>query len=457
MNPLTAGPLAALCLALLAGCGTAPIDVPRATAANGAAVQVDGATGPLSAQRSKEILDRLKAGGKETSIFERHLALEQAFAGSPLVAGNKVSLLQDGPRTYQAMADAIDAARDHINMESYIIEDDEVGQRFAAALIAKRRQGVQVNLIHDSVGTLKTSAEFFQRLRDNGINVLEFNPVNPLSAKAGWDVNQRDHRKMLVVDGRRAILGGINVSSVYSGGSGKPDGPAAGLPWRDTDLDVEGPVVAEFQKLFIETWQRQHGADLGPRSFFPPLARAGDAVMRAIGSSPDAPTSQIYATLLSAIGSAETEILLTNAYFTPDPPLRAALKAAAARGVDVRLLLPSTTDSRLVLYAGHSYYDELLEAGVKIYERREALLHSKTALIDGVWSTVGSANLDWRSFVHNQELNAIVLGAEFGAQMHAAFERDLAASKQITLEQWRARPLIDRMREWLGRMWSYWL
>jgi cardiolipin synthase len=358
------------------------------------------------------------------------------------------------------MADAIDAARDHINMECYILEDDEVGQRFAAALIAKRRQGVQVNLIHDSIGTLQTSAEFFQRLRDNGINVLEFNPVNPLAARAAWDVNQRDHRKMLVVDGRRAILGGINVSSVYSGGSlrdGAQDGPAAGLPWRDTDLDVSGPVVAEFQKLFIDTWQRQHGPELGQRNYFPPLARAGDAVMRAIGSSPDAPYSLIYATLLSAINSAETEICLTNAYFTPDPQLRAALKAAAARGVDVRLVLPSRTDSRLVLYAGHSYYDELLEGGVKIYERREALMHAKTAVIDGVWSTVGSANLDWRSFVHNQELNAVVLGAEFGAQMHAAFERDLAASTQITLEQWRQRPFYRRAREWLSRMWSYWL
>ena len=455
-----AGLLPALCLAMLVGCGSTPIAVPPVAAANRSAVQVDGATGPLSAQRSKEILDRLKAGGKETSIFERHLALEQAVAGSPLVAGNKVSLLQDGPRTYQAMADAIEAARDHINMESYILEDDEVGQRFAAALIAKRRQGVQVNLIHDSVGTLRTSADFFQRLRDNGINVLEFNPVNPLAARAAWDVNQRDHRKMLVVDGRRAILGGINVSSVYSGGSlreGAQDGPAAGLPWRDTDLDVEGPVVAEFQKLFIETWRRQHGPELGQSNYFPPLARTGDAVMRAIGSSPDAPYSLIYATLLSAINSAETEICLTNAYFTPDPQLRAALKSAAARGVDVRLVLPSRTDSRLVLYAGHSYYDELLEAGVKIYERREALLHAKTGVIDGVWSTVGSANLDWRSFVHNQELNAVVLGAEFGAQMHAAFERDLAASTQITLDQWRQRPLHRRVREWLSRMWSYWL
>ena len=180
-------------MVLLSGCGSLPRIVPDMARAAPAA-RIEGARGPLSAARSKQILDGLRSGGKQTDVLERHLALEQAISDSPLLAGNKVQLLQNGPATYAAMFAAIAAARDHIHMETYILEDDEVGRQFADALIAKQRQGVQVNLIHDSVGTLGTPKEFFQRLADSGVKVLEFNPVNPLTAKAGWDVNQRDHR-----------------------------------------------------------------------------------------------------------------------------------------------------------------------------------------------------------------------------------------------------------------------
>lgn len=451
---------AALCLALLAACSSLPTIVPDMARSPAVPVQLDGTRGPLSAERSKAILDRLKASGAQTNIFDLHLAVEEAIVGSPLTAGNKVVLLQDGPSTYQAMIAAIGAARDHINMETYIFDDDVVGQRFAAALIAKQREGVQVNVIRDSVGTMSTPTEFFTRLSDSGIKVLEFNPVNPLTAKAGWNVNQRDHRKLLVVDGRIAFLGGINISSVYSGGSFslrskvRPDGK---LPWRDTDLQLEGPVVGDLQKLFVETWEKQKGEPLAARAYFPAAERAGSEVVRAIGSSPDEPYSLIYATLISALGSAETEIWLTNAYFVPDPQLLAALKEAVARGVDVKLLLPSSTDSWLVLHAGRAHYTELLTAGVKIHERRNALLHVKTAVIDGVWSTVGSTNLDWRSFLHNEEVNAVVLGIGFGDRMRAAFLTDLAESDEITLEEWRRRSLKVRFKELLGRMWEYWL
>jgi cardiolipin synthase len=183
----------------------------------------------------------------------------------------------------------------------------------------------------------------------------------------------------------------------------------------------------------------------------------GSHVVRAIGSSPDEPYSLIYATLLSAIGSAETSVHITNAYFVPDPQLLVALEAAAQRGVDVTLILPSRTDSWLVLHAGRGFYERLLEAGVKIYERRGVILHAKTALVDGVWATVGSTNLDWRSFLHNHELNAVVLGAEFGRQVQAMFARDLAAADAITLEAWRKRPLEQRAKELLSRIWAYWL
>ena len=447
----------------LAGCSSLPTIVPDLVRESSATVRLEGARGVLSAAQSKAILDRLKSRSPNTDIFERHLALEEAIVGSPLTTGNAVQLLQDGPATYRAMFAAIEAARDHINLETYILDDDEVGQRFAQALIAKQGQGVQVNVIRDSVGTLGTPVAFFKAMSDAGINVLEFNPINPLLARKTWELNQRDHRKLLIVDGAVAFLGGINISSVYSGGSfsqnsrGSAKGADASLAWRDTDLQLQGPVVAEFQKLFLATWEKQKGPPLAARNFFPPPKSPGRQVVRAIGSSPSDPFSLIYATLMSAIGSAETSIHLTNAYFAPDPQLLAALEAAAGRGVDVKLILPSQTDSWLVFHAGRGYYARLLRAGVKIYERRGVILHSKTALIDGVWATVGSTNLDWRSFLHNEELNAVILGTEFGSQVKAMFDKDLAASDPITLELWLRRPLDLRIKEVFGRIWEYWL
>src|SRR6202158_5756771 len=358
------------------------------------------------------------------------------------------------------MFDAIRNAKDHINMETYIIEDDEVGKKFADALIKKQSQGVQVSFIYDSVGGSNAPKEFFKHLTDNGVKVLEFNPINPLTAKAGWQVYQRDHRKLLIVDGKIAFVGGINISSVYSAGAFSRSSKvhSNGSPqWRDTHLKVEGPVVAEFQKLFGATWDKQKGEPLRARNLFPQPANMGKEVVRAIGSSPDEPYSLIYATLISAIGSAETSVHLTNAYFVPDPQLLATLKDAARRGVDVKLILPSKSDSWLVFNAGRSYYAELLEGGVKIYERRDALLHSKTALIDGVWSTIGSTNLDWRSFLYNEEINAVVLGQDFGAQMQSMFEGDIAASESITLDNWTQRPFGDHLREITARLWAHWL
>ena len=452
--------LAALALAWVAGCSSLPVITPDMARVDPGGVQFQTASGRIvSPERSREILASLSGGDEHPDSLARHLALEQEVSGSPLSLGNHVVLLENGPNTYTAMLSAIASARDHINMETYILEGDEAGQRFADALIEKQRQGVQVNLIYDSVGSLGTPKAFFQRLKEAGIQVLEFNPVNPLAAKAGWDVNQRDHRKLLVVDGRIAVLGGINISSVYSGGSaglGRDDSKQL-VPWRDTDLQIEGPVVAPFQKLFMETWQSQKGPPLAARDYFPQLTGQGDEVVRAIGSAPEEPFSQIYVTLISAINSADTEILLTNAYFIPDPQLVQALVGAVARGVEVKLIVPSVSDSSLVFHAGRSHYDVLLAGGVKLYERRQALLHAKTALIDGVWTTVGSTNLDWRSFLHNQELTAVILGAQFGAKMREAFDRDLAVSDVITLEAWRRRPLSTRAKEWFGRLWEYWL
>ncbi len=448
------------CLACLLGCTSLPSIAPGAAPGSTIAVKLEGARGTLSDAQSKAILDRLKSSGADTNIFDRHLALEEAMTGSPLNAGNKVQLLLDGPATYDAMLSAIADAKDHVNMETYIMDDDDVGRNFAKALVDKQTQGVQVNLIRDSVGTFGTPSEFFQALIDKGIKIVEFNPINPLVAGKAWSPNRRDHRKLLIVDGRKAFLGGINISSVYSGGSfgkGARNREDGTLAWRDTDLQLEGPVVAELQKLFLETWEKQKGGRLPDRNYYPPAKSAGQTVVRAIGSTPDEPYSQIYAALLSAIGNAETSVYLTNAYFAPDPQLLAALTAAVGRGVDVKLILPSQTDSWLVFHAGRGYYTQLLKAGVKIFQLRGAILHSKTALIDGVWATVGSTNLDWRSFLHNQELDAVVLGADFGNQVKSMFDRDLASSDEVLLAQWQRRTLDLRFKEFFARIWEYWL
>jgi cardiolipin synthase len=226
------------------------------------------------------------------------LALEQEVSGSPLTTGNAAVLLQDGPATYAAMFAAIEGARDHINLETFILEDDKVGQRFAEVLLEKQRQGVQVNLIYDGVGSLSTPRVFFERLKDGGIRVLEFNPVNPLKAKSGWEINNRDHRKLLIVDGTTAFVGGINISAVYAGGSSsgrfgsssfvaRSQQQASDLPWRDTHVQVSGPVVGTLQKFFMETWAQQEGEPLASRDYFPMLNAQGKDVVRAIASSPE--------------------------------------------------------------------------------------------------------------------------------------------------------------------------
>ena len=487
---------------LLAGCSSLPTINPDMALHSSHPVQLEGAQGPLSNKQSKVILAKLKRGADETNIFDRHLLLQQEIVGvTPLVVGNKVELLKDGPPTYTSMFAAIDAAKDHINLETFILEPDEIGQRLIDALLVKQLAGVQVNVIYDSVGSLNTPKQFFKPLVDAGANVLEYNPINPLNARKDWQFNSRDHRKLLVVDGKVAYVGGINISSVYTNGSSggsfshgtssrktdaknADDNQPEAIPvaekqasgektlgektsvapaakdttvWRDTHLLMEGPVVAEFQKLFMETWQKQKGVTLSGHEYFPQLSNVGTEVVRAIGSTPDDPYSLIYVTLLSAINSAESQVFITNAYFVPDKQLLAALDNAAARGVDVRLLLPSKTDSDMVFYASHSFYNELLSKGVKIYERQDAMLHAKTAMIDGVWSTVGSSNLDWRSFLNNQEINAVVLGQGFGTQMQLMFEEDLKQSKQINLEEWRKRSLVLRVKEISARLWARFL
>lgn len=448
---------AAICLLTAAACATLPDTQALIERHTGQAARFQNARGPLSVVQNAAVLAQLKQKTGDIDILEKQIVLEQAIVGSPLILGNKVTLLQDGPATYKAMFAAIRQARDHINLETYIFEDDEVGRQFADLLLAQQARGVQINIIYDSVGGINTPKAFFDRFKEGGIAVLEFNPINPLTAKKAWRINNRDHRKLLIVDGKTAFIGGINISSVYASGSiphrtQKADGNT--VAWRDTHLQIDGPVVGELQQLFMQTWTKQHGAPLALKQYLPTLQAQGTDIVRAIGSTPDDPYSLIYLTLISAIGNASKQIYLTNAYFVPDPQLLKALTDAAARGVDVRLILPSHSDSALVFHAGRAHYTALLEGGVKLYERQGALLHSKTAVIDGVWSTVGSTNLDWRSFLDNDEINAVILGRDFGQKMQAVFSQDLEASKAIALQDWKERPAQFRMKEWMAQLWE---
>jgi cardiolipin synthase len=429
-------------------------------------IEFEGRRGSVSQSRGDAILGQLEGPDGASAALARHLAYEQSVnAGSPLVLGNRLTLLQNGPDTYAAMFAAIREAKDHINLETFIFEDDDSGRAFADLLLERQAAGIQVNLIYDSVGGLWTPAAFFDRLRAGGIRVLEFNPVNPMVGdQARWTLNHRDHRKLLVIDGRIAFTGGINISRTYSSGPSRSGRrprvtttPPPELGWRDTHIRIEGPVVAEFQKLFLDTWRRQNGAPLEARDYFPHLEPRGDEIVRAIGSTPEDPNSLIYLTLLSAITHAEHSVHLTIAYFAPDPQLLLALSDAAARGVDVRLMLPSHSDSRALFHLGRSYYALLLDAGVKIHERRGAVMHAKTACIDGVWSTIGSTNLDWRSFLHNDEINAVILGRGFAARMDAMFEDDLRQSDAIDARRWRHRPWLQRLQEQAARLGAYWL
>jgi cardiolipin synthase A/B len=420
--------------------------------------QLLSAKGLLSPQKSAAMMERLKKSVDATDILERHTVVVESITDSPLTKGNKVILLADGRDTYAAMFREIQKAKDHINLETYIIEDDETGRQFADLLLHKQAEGVQVNLIYDSVGSLNTPDAFFQRLRDGGIQVVEFNPINPLKARGNWGLTHRDHRKILIADGQVAIIGGVNISKVYSSNPLKRKHDSrTPIHWRDTDVQIEGPAAAEFQKLFLDTWQKQEEPKLTEERYFPVLKEQGNALVRVVGSTPEQTNRIPFVVYVSAFVFAEHSIYLTNSYFIPDKQIIRALRDAAARGVDVKLILPGITDSMLALHAQRYHYSKLLKSGVKIYEHDTSLLHAKTAVVDKVWSAVGSTNMDHLSMLHNDEVNAFILSREFAVEMEEMFAMDLAHSKQIHLEEWKKRPLLPKFKGWFVHLFSRWL
>jgi cardiolipin synthase A/B len=422
--------------------------------------QITSAKGLLSPKQSKALMERLERSVGATDILERYTAVLESVSESPLAKGNKVTLLADGPAIYAAMFKAVENASDHINLETYIMEDveDETGRKFADLILRKQAEGIQVNLIYDSVGSYTTPVSLFQRLRDGGIQVVEFNPINPIKARGKWRLAKSDHRKMLIVDGKVAITGGVNISQVYSSSpSARGEGKEAQMPWRDTDVQIEGPAVAEFQKLFLATWGKQKGATLSPRNYFPDLKEEGNALVGVLGSTPGEANRITFIMYVTAITFAETSLHMTNAYFVPDPQTAEALVETARRGIDVKIILPATTDSTLAQYAGEYFFSDLLKSGVKLYRRRNALLHAKTLVIDGVWSTVGSTNMDFWSFSSNDEVNAVILNHTFALDMEKMFARDLAESDQVQWDEWRRRPLHLKIREWFSHLLAHWL
>lgn len=445
----------AMCCAALCACAAVPPVNKTIEQAPTEPPKIIGAHGPLSEAQTKALIDRLEAHEQGSDLLERHLGIERALAGAPLIADNRTQLLHNGPRTFHAMFQTIRDAKHYVLLEYYIFENVRDGdERLADLLIAKRRQGVEIAIIYDGYGSMDTPAALFDRLKHAGVAVVEFHPLNPLQARNGYSLNDRDHRKILVVDGSTAILGGVNLYAAYQGHPHAKFVASQGknpTNWHDTDIEISGPAARQVQKVFLEHWFAEGGKALPALAQASPPRVQGDEIVRIIGSNHNDTIPRYDATLLSAIRGAQKTIWLTTAYFVPTEDEMHDLEAAARRGVDVRLMLPSNSDSALAMAVGHSDYDDLLESGVKIYEYQDGRLHSKCTVIDGVWSTIGSSNFDRRSILFNDEVDAVILGRGTARQLEAQFTKDETAARRITLSAWEDRPLGERIRELYSR------
>jgi cardiolipin synthase A/B len=415
-----------------------------------------GAASALQGCASIPDIDRYLAATDDP--LQRHYTTQRAVSEGSLVFGNQTRLLMDGAQAFPAMFQSMDAARDHINLEYFIFEDIEVdGLRLSDLLIEKLNRGVAVNIIYDAYGSQATPGALFDALRRAGAKVLTYHPINPVTL---LHANDRDHRKIMVVDGRIGFTGGINFSRTYE------NPPSAGIPpngetryayWRDTAVEIQGPAVAELQRLFFATWKQQNGDPVRPANYFPRLPRQGVQTVRIIGSVPGDDQPFYYISLEQAIRIAHRRIWLSTGYFVPPHQEREDLGKAARRGIDLRIVVPRQSDVEAAVYAGRAAYGDLLERGARIYEMQTAVLHSKLATVDGVWTAVGSSNLDRRSVVFNNEVDAIILGADTASQVEALLGNDMAQSRAVTLQAWHERPLRERIRELDARIWQYWM
>lgn len=368
------------------------------------------------------------------------------------VGAHRLILLKNGEETYPSMLEAIQSARTHICLETYIFRADATGIQIAEALMERARAGVEVNVIADAWGS-PLPAGFLRRLRRAGVRFLLYNPV-----RISWRalktrfarVWRRDHRKILVVDNRVGFTGGLNIADDYASET------MGGWGWRDTHLRIEGPAVAELLYIFLRTWRAEGGEPLD-EDRYRNEARRPDPKVRVLGSDLRRGRMMIRDAYLEAIRNARERLWITSAYFLPSGKLLRAIKGAARRGVDVRLMLAGTTDVPPARYAAQSFYSRLLKAGARIFEWNGTVLHAKTALADDRWATVGSSNLDTMSLRMNLEVNAIVEDRRFNAALARLFEEDLEQCIEVEWRWFRYRPLMDRLLSFLIGKAQRWL
>ncbi len=358
--------------------------------------------------------------------------------------GNRVSLLVHGGDFFPALFQAINSATTAICAEFYIVKPDATGDAFALALMDAAARGVEVSLIYDALGCYDTPAAYFQRLAANGVQCLPFNkPAFSQLHKRHW-LDVRDHRKMVLIDGATAFLGGLNVGDEYAGFG------ESFQRWRDVGIRLDGPAVGELLRLFLVTWTQEGGAGAPGR-----LDRqeapvyAGDADVMIVNGTPHHSRSVIRSSFRLAMVGAVHSIRIITPYFVPGPRVVLSLLRAVARGVKVQMIVPSISDVPLVQLMSRAYLAPLLKAGVEIFERQETILHSKVMLIDDFWVTLGSANLDYRSFHRNYEINIIIDSFEFGSQVRSMFDDELKLSRRVALSEYEQRNRFVRFLEWL--------
>lgn len=380
-----------------------------------------------------------------TQPYDRLIRLAGRMDCRPPTFGNEVRLLQDANHKYLALEDAILGATRHIHLLYYVFQPDDTGMRIRNLLCQKAKEGVQVRVLTDGVGSFGIDT-FMIPLVDAGGEIDQFLPVTRLMKP--WKINLRNHRKIVVIDGTIGFTGGMNIGDEYTGRKRK-----VGY-WRDTHLQLTGPSVGQLQEIFAEDWFFATGKQSMDESWFPPLEAEGKSMVQIIASGPDTDILPIQRMFFAAVTAAQERILLTTPYFIPDESMIMALQTAALRDVDVRLLLPYRSDMSLVLHAGRSYYRELLRAGVRIFEYLPGILHAKTLVVDDFWATVGSANMDVRSFRLNFEVNAMVYGPSFNRHLAAAFAKDLQTTREVTLADLDRMSPGRRMAEGFARMLS---
>ncbi len=365
--------------------------------------------------------------------------------GPAMVRGNRVTTLLNGDEVFPAMLAAIDSARRSVTFETYIYWSGEVGTRFARALAGRARAGVPTHVLVDWVGSTRMDAALLDTMRQAGVEVEYYRPLRWYNLDR---TNNRTHRKLLVVDGRVGFTGGVGVADHWLGDAQDED------HWRDSHFRVEGPVVSQLQAAFMDNWIESVGRLLDGDAYFPAITPAGDHYAQAFRSSPGEGSASMRLMYLIAIASARRGIRIANSYFVPDSLAVAMLAEAQRRGVDVQIVVPGPIlDAQIVRRASRAMWGPLLEAGVRIYEYQPTMYHTKVMVVDDRWVSVGSTNFDDRSFRLNDEANINVLDTAFGAESARDFEADRARSRRVTLEEWRGRPLWERIQERWATLW----